>query len=268
MGRTKSLLVVIGLLGLALPATAEAPEGTGPRMLRFLPVGDAPPFRQVIRDGVRYELEAPPGSIPPRRLTSGPGGDPSAAIALRLGFISAAVTVAPGDGRFTLFRQGDDEESEPWLRIRRPASGDALVFLWRDPASGSWDHVSHLTVPDGEEGAPAGTLRIANLFPGIVGVDWAGERIAMKPATSIRRTMKPGEPVLLRIFATGSSGRPSRYFSGEVEQNTGERGLVVIYRADGAAPRRPLKVLTLREPVAPAGAGDEDGLQTRPDTPE
>ena len=42
-----------------LPAVAE-PESKPARHARFFAVGESPPFRQEIRDGVRYELDPPP----------------------------------------------------------------------------------------------------------------------------------------------------------------------------------------------------------------
>ncbi|MEM9237940.1 MAG: hypothetical protein AAGB14_14295, partial [Verrucomicrobiota bacterium] len=49
---------------------AEEGEETKPppRQMRLLTVGERPPFRQEIRDGVRYELPPPPGSLPPVEL--------------------------------------------------------------------------------------------------------------------------------------------------------------------------------------------------------
>ena len=49
--------------------TGLGQEKNGPRELRLLPVGDMPPFRQEIRDGVRYELEPDPGSEPPQMIS-------------------------------------------------------------------------------------------------------------------------------------------------------------------------------------------------------
>lgn len=239
-----------------LPASAEEddaqdkPEEQKTRIARFLPVGDAPPFRQVVRDGVRYELEPPPGTIPPRDLVAVPGGDPADPLRLRLGMLSKPVSVPEGPGPLTLSLPGEEgEDGDRWLSVKRPETGDFLVLLWRDPAKKTWDHVSHLIVPDGPQGAPPGTVRIANLFPQDVRIEWAGEPVVLKAGTTLRREVKPGDPVLLRILVPDSSGKLRRYYSGEVMQNQGERGFVVIYRADGMAPRRPLKVAVYREPA-------------------
>ena len=250
------------LFALPTAATAQqaAPEKT--RTVRFLPVGDAPPFRQEIRDGVRYELDAPPGSVPPRELVLGPDApadaDAPPPLDLRLGMPSKPLEVPAGPGRLRLFHPDEAAAEKAWLDLKRPDAGDFLVLLWRDPAGGGWDQVSHLCVPDGPDGAPAGTVRIANLFPQGVRIEWNGEPGILKAGETIRREVTPGRPALLRVLVPDRTGRLRRFFAGEVMQNAGERSFVIIYRADGVAPRRPLKVAVIREPApGPAPAGDD-----------
>ena len=86
-------------------STAAKPP---PRTLRVWPVGDAPPFMQEVRDGVRHELEPPPGSIPPRRVTVGladqPGQEEQAAeLRLMLGRLGEAVPVPVRAGLNTVY---------------------------------------------------------------------------------------------------------------------------------------------------------------------
>jgi hypothetical protein len=62
----RSLLFLLPLLA-GLAAAQEAPTAS----LRLLALGELPPFRQEIRDGVRRELDPPAGSVPPRMLEAG-----------------------------------------------------------------------------------------------------------------------------------------------------------------------------------------------------
>lgn len=243
-------MIRTGILLASLAGAALAAE-EGSRFARFLPVGDAPPFRQEVRDGVRYELEAPAGSIPPREALHGE----DERIPLRLGTISRGVSVPAGSAPLVLTQP----DRRPWLRMPKPEAGDFLVLLWRVPG-GDWSEVSHLAIPDGPLGAPPGTIRIANLFPAQVTIEWDGTGIPLKPGATTRRAMRPGQPAVLRIFANDATGQPRRYHSGQIMQNPGERSLVVIYRADGESPRRPLKVLNLREP-APLPPPAENGTE-------
>jgi hypothetical protein len=212
-------------------------------------VGEAPPFRQEIRDGVRYELEPPPGSIPPLEVRPFGSDQTKEAIQLRLGRISSPVKVPSGAGPFQLLTASAKTGGKPWHQFQRPETGDFLVFLWRKPGPAGWGEVSHLLVPDGPLGSPTDTVRIANLFSKPVQLVWDAETIVLKAESHITKTIKPGSEVPIRILSSGPEGTTERYFSTTVTQNPGERGWIVLYRADGEAPRRPLKVLMIREPV-------------------
>lgn len=234
-----------------LPLYAQ-PEAKSARHGRFLAVGDSPPFRQEIRDGVRYELDPPPDSIPPRVVVPGFGKEATAAVAMHLGRISAPVTVPAGEGILELRRRGESLDTEPWVRLKRPEAGDFLVFLWRTRPKGTWKNAASLVVPDGPDGAPAGTVRIVNLFPRAVRIMWGAENLLLPAGKSLQRAVKPGAEIRFQILVADPAATLKEYYSGSVTQNRGERGLVTIYQADGVAPRRPLKVSMLREPVAPA----------------
>ena len=116
-------LFAIGILAFAFVATASSgPEVKNGRHVRFMAVGEPPPFRQEVRDGIRYELEPPAGSIPPREVVLGFGGDDSAAVPLRLGRISPSLKVPAGTGPLLLNRreaaEGADDDAIQQLMAR------------------------------------------------------------------------------------------------------------------------------------------------------
>jgi hypothetical protein len=217
------------------------------RLARFLAIGDSPPFRQEIRDDVRYELDPPEGSVPPREIIPGFDKEVSEALTLRLGFITAPVKVPAGEGILNLRRVGDAADASPWLNINRPESGDFLVFLFRSPKQKTWNEATSLVVPE----SPAGTVRIVNLLPVAVNVQWGREAVSIAAGKNLLKNVAPGSETPFQILVADSSGAFKRYYSGAVTQNANERGLVTIYRADGESPRRPVKVSMLREPVVP-----------------
>lgn len=245
------LLTVVPLFGQAA-GEAEKPAAP-PRQVRFLPVGDLPPFEQVVRDGVRYELEPPVGSIPPREVMLGFGDEAQKATPLSLGRVTEGLKAPAGAGPMLVRRKGDGEEAAPWLNLQRPEEGDFLVLLWRDPAKGTWEQARSLVLPDSREAAPAGSVRVINLSPVTVGVVFAGEKIALQAGKSYQRPVEVGKDTEIQLGAVDAKGTLTRFHSGTVFQNPGERTLVVIYRADGVQPRRPLKAVIQREPLpAPA----------------
>ena len=81
--RIPYLLCMVVLL--AGPGLSAAPKNVSGRQVRLLALGELPPFQQEIRDNVRYELEPPAGSIPPREVMLGFGGKASEPMPLRLG---------------------------------------------------------------------------------------------------------------------------------------------------------------------------------------
>ena len=244
---------VIALSFLTLAAHAGEPKDKDKdkqsRHARFLPVGDSPPFQQEIRGGVRYEIDPPADSVPPREVVPGFGKEITGAVQLHLGRISPPVKVPAGEGPLELRRKGDAADTAPWLSLKRPESGDFLVYLFRNPAKKNWKDALSLTVPDGPEGAPVGSLRIVNLCPFTVRVQWSGELINLPAGKNLLKSATEGKETSFQILAADAGGSLKRYYSGAVTQNPGERGLVTIYHADGVSPRRPVKVSMLREPV-------------------
>lgn len=241
------LILVLGWLSGLSPLYGQG----GAREVRFLPVGDIPPFRQEIRDGVAYEQEPPPGSIPPRELVMGSGPD-AREMPLSLGRVSEARKVPGGKGPLVLRKKGAGEESAPWLDLERPEEGDFLVILWRDAKTKSWEAPRALVLPDGPGVAPAGSVRVVNVTPVSIAIIFEGSRIALPPGKTWQRAVESGKEASIQIGAVDASGNLRRIHAGSVFQNPGERTLVTVYRADGVDPRRALKAVVQREPVDPA----------------
>ncbi len=234
-----------------LAAAGLSPAQEAAREARFLPLGDLPPYRQEIRDGVAYELDPPPGSIPPRELVAGAGED-AVETPLSLGRASAPLKVPQGAGPLALYRKGEGGEAEPWLRIERPEAGDFLVVLWRSAEKKSWEVPRALVIPDGPEDAPAGSVRVVNVSPVTVMIVFEGSKIALPAGQVWKKPVTSGKDAVIQIGAVDAAGNLRRIHAGSVFQNPGERTLVAVYRADGVDPRRPLKAVIQREPVDPA----------------
>lgn len=249
-----SFLACLAALAACLPLVAQEtePEKKPPvagRSVRFLPVGDLPPYRQEIRDGVAYELEPPAGSIPPRAVMVGFGDEKADAVPLLLGRVTQPLAAPGGEGPMMVRRRDDAADTAPWLTVNRPESGDFLVLLWRDAAKGDWSTARTLVLQDSVEAAPAGRVRIVNLSPVTVGVVFGGERIKLEAGKFYQRNVVVGKDTEFHLGAVDREGELREFHAGSIFQNPGERSLVVIYRADGVQPRRPLKAVVHREPV-------------------
>lgn len=225
-----------------------------PRQVRFLAVGEAPPFEQEVRDNIRYEVEPPVGSIPPREVVLGFGDKQTESTRLLLGQLSLPMKAPSGTGPLVLGLRSDAEDAEPWLRLTRPAEGDFLVLLWRDAKQGSWQKARSLVVPDDAVSAPAGSVRYINVSPFPVGIRLGAENLVLEAGKMFKRMVPVGVEQPFEILLQHTSGALKRLHTGVVLQNPGERSLVLIYFADGVGHRLPLKVTVQREqaPVVPA----------------
>ena len=244
------LLLFTAMLCVAVSDRLSAePEPKIERKVRFFPVGELPPFRQDVRDGIRYELEPPAGSIPPREVVMGFDGEETEAASLRLGRISEPLKVPNGSGPLVLKQREAAAEVEPWLRLTRPEAGDFLVLLWRDEKAGTWEKANALVLPDDPVSAPAGSVRVINISPYPVRIAIGAEKIFLDAGKSFKRTVPTGVEQPFQILLPDTSGNLKTLHSGVITQNTGERSLVLLFRADGESPRRPVKVSVQREPA-------------------
>ena len=224
----------------------EEVEKVPKRSVRLLAVGNAPPYRQEVRDGIRYELPPPPGSVPPRELTLVRQNEEEVQelgeFRVQLGRISGALEIREGAGTLQLRGEG----GVPWASVSCPESGDFMVLLWRDPAVGSWSKPLMKIVEDPRE---AGTVRFLNVSRQAVALVVDGRRRALRPLQGWVTELGAGKPVSFQLGLVGADGGLEREMSVALEQSADESTLVIISDADGQRNRRPLKITRLRERV-------------------
>ncbi len=225
------------------------PEKDTARRVRFLAVGEMPPFRQEIRGDVRHELEPPAGSIPPREIIVNTADDKVAAARLRLGTMSEPFKVPNGAAPLLLKRKEAAADAEPWLRIACPEKGDFLVMLWRDAAHGTWEKARSFILPDDLASAPAGSVRIVNVSQTPVRFVIGDEKLILEAGKFLQRMVSTDVEQAFQVLLPDATGNLRNLHSGVITQNPGERSLVTIFRADSETPRRPLKVSVQREPI-------------------
>lgn len=249
---SSSMRLLLGFLVLLMGSNLLADDAEGPtkeplREMRLLTVGEMPPFRQEIRDGVRYQLPAPPGSLPPTevdvRIPSADGKEKKGeSIRLRIGNISAPVKVPAGKGALVMRVAESASEGKPWLRLERPESGDFIVVMWRGQRNNSWDEPSAFVMPTnlGE-----GQASLINVAPGNIAVVYGGERLALRPLSPLTRPLDPGRPLGLQV-GLAKADTLQRLISRSIEQPPGHSSIVVFFRNDGEKPRSPLGVKVIR----------------------
>lgn len=240
------------LLGLILAGPAHAQDEKPTCRLRFLAVGNAPPWREEWRDGIRYEVPPAPGTVPPRNLLlEGPraGGEfeEFGSVVLELGRVSGEVEVPAG--RAVRLREKSAER--PWLELPAPGEDGFLVILRRGGDGRSWFEARAQVVADD---FPAGGLRFVNASDRTLAVTLGEAKVALVSGKVWTTRLLAGAPTGFELRSE-AAGRPLLRQS--LEQGPGERTLAVLSAAD-QPDRPPFKLTLLRELVRkrlPAGGG-------------
>jgi hypothetical protein len=223
-------------------AQEEAPKHT----LRILPLGDPPPFRQEVRGGVRYEIPAPEGTVPPREIMLSANLPEGAEkkewpLRLRLGTVSPELVVPmPQDGTITV----KTAAGAPWVNIPLSKATSTLALVWR--TGKSWNEAARvIAIPDDTK---EGDFRFVNLTAKPMAVTWGEQKLKLNPATTMVQRMPEGAKALpLTIQYPAPEGGLKPCFSTQIERMPGTRQQFVIYAADGEKPKLPVKVLPLSD---------------------
>jgi hypothetical protein len=249
MNRTFLQLVALSFYALSC-IMVLGQEKTGPRKLRLLPVGDMPPFRQEIRDGVRYELEPDPGTEPPRMISIPVTKEKTLTVPLALGTFTEFLPL-PATLQMCRLQKAEGDEAELWSQIQLPEQGDCAVILWRDPKEDTWDVVRSLVIPEGSVTFPAGTVRLVNTLSTNSKWVFANKTIEVK-AGGVLVEKLAAETVPVQVSVLDAEQNWRVVFQSAIGQGATERSNVILYRADGEEVRNPVKVINLREQANPA----------------
>lgn len=236
-----------------VPAAGTKPAAASQRMLRLLPLGEAPPFEQEVKDGIRYELEPETGSIPPRQVLAG-AGETAPVVRLNMNRISEAVRLPAGVAPVVLRAVAGtpDTAPTPWLTLRPPETGDVLALLWRDPKK-PWSQARAMLLPDSAAALPAGRFRVINLLPVEAALTIDGKNELVAPGRAFVREVTVGKDLPFQVAYRDPTGKLKQFHSAAILLNAGERGQVLLYLADGKAPRRPARVKVISEIAPPVG---------------
>lgn len=233
---------------LLFTAVAFAQEPAAQHSLRILPLGDPPPFRQEVKAGVRYEIPAPEGTVPPREIMVAskiateetPKEFP---LRLRLGTATPPLMVpSPQDGKLAV----KTAAGAPWVSIPLSQSSSTLALVWR--TGKSWNEAARVfALPDDTK---EGEFRFINLTAKPMAVTWGDLKLKLNPATTMIQRIPDGKKAVpLTIQYPAPEGGLKPCFSTQVEKAPGTRQQFVIYVADGEKPKLPVKVLPLSDSI-------------------
>ena len=151
--------VALILLSLSLSVFAQ---GASHKHMRFLPLGDLPPHRETIENGVRIQFPPALGTIPPKPTTLAIDHKEGRDVPLRLKEFTEWSSINPTAGGVKLF-QGKQIGGKPWISSRFSSKSQSLGVLYADHQNKNWFNPKIITVPDDLSTFPAGSIRFVNV---------------------------------------------------------------------------------------------------------
>lgn len=236
------------ILSLCLTWTSSAQEAPS-KNVRFLPLGELPPFKQIIGTDRRKQGEYPKGSMPPEGtvLMTEPGeGTP---LGLRLKTFTKSLKIKASAKGVEIY-EGGKVAGEPWFKSRFPAQKQALFVLCKDNATMTWDKPQVKVLPEDVRSFPLGTIRLANLSDRGVAVILGDEKaFAVKAGEVILKPMKAGE-VLVKLAVKDASGAWRTILQNNLTMSKKGRMHAFFYKAQTKdAKKTPVKFFSKLEGV-------------------
>jgi len=211
--------------------------------IRMLPLGDPPPFQQAVRDGVRYELDAPEGTLPPAKVilegaVTAPNV-PTHPCRLTLGRATGDLTAPLAKQILGLQR----DDGGIWTRVRPHASGSSLILLWK--SGNSWNEVGHLALDDGKAVQKDHAIHFTNVTAVKMGVILGEEKLLLEPRSTFTRVIHKATPC--RIVSMLSGNQSKTFFQSELTGSAGSHQRLIVYPTNSSTSRSPAKVLMMTE---------------------
>ena len=211
--------------------------------LRLLPLGDPPPFRQTVRDGVRYELDAPEGALPPARLVLEgmvtAVNVPTHSLRMTLGRATADLLAPQAKVSLSLLK----EDGGVWAKVSPHTSGCSLILLWK--SGGSWSDVGHLALDDSQAVHADYSFHFTNVTAVKMGVILGQEKLLLDPKSTFTRIINKN--TLCRIVYILPGNKVKTCFQSELSGSVGTHQRLIVYPTNSPTSRNPAKVLTMVE---------------------
>ena len=218
-------------------------EETATHEFRIFPVGDPPPFRQEVRNGIRYEVEPPDGSVPPDTIILPENDGAGAGVRVRLGTLSEAFALPVNESGMAGFITS---EGDTWLRVAARPGGSSILLAWRKGAR--WKEVGSLSIPLNDSRPDRVTVHVANVSDSSAGIVIGEDKIRLDHGMRISRSFDVNSPAVpFQVLVANHQGVLVPILSSRVETGTPVLRVVAIHRADGENPRFPVKVTEAEE---------------------
>ncbi|YCM43609.1 hypothetical protein V2O64_20075 [Verrucomicrobiaceae bacterium 227] len=195
------------LLSVLLSSLVLGQNQPVPKLLRLIPLGQNPVWKEKLKDNVRVGDAPPAGSLPPTEVTLPSGKKDGVQTApLQLGVMSKTLRL---DARIPSlqFHEGKLAAGEPWLKAPVHKSTRSLGVLFRDPTEMTWEKPRILLLDDSEEAFPPGNIRFVNTAGHTALVQIGKTANAVKPGESRMLPLKVGDNVIMVGYQERGTGK-------------------------------------------------------------
>ncbi len=235
--KSKIILMRSLLLFLFTPLLlAQEPKAPESSFVRVLPVGDMPPWKEQIKNGVRVQIPPPPGAVPIEKATIPVNGGKGETLSLVLGKMTKYFEL---DGELPKVQLFENElmQDNPWVDATNSPGSTALMLLMQDPRQSkpSWNHPISKMIADDLASFPLESLRFVNVSGATIIVRIEKEpAFSLAPGAVVVKGSKPGKHTLL-IGTAGAGEKPKRIYKNRITMKPGERTGIFMYRTSSTA---------------------------------
>lgn len=230
----KALLLVSLLTSLVASAQEELP----PKFLRYVALGQLPPWKEEILSDRRIQLPPEPGQMPPNEIWVN-GGDYSG-ISRKL-YLKRLTNYFSFDGEQTKLEILDKEGGAVWFGHPMPNASHTLAILFRDLNEMTWFKPVAKVVRDDLQAFPLGTMRLVNVSHMEVVVKVGEEApVFIKPGESSHQTLQEGNNLVI-VDVVGPGGETRTIYQNDIPMKKGRRVQSFVYKSQGASPSIPVR---------------------------
>jgi len=232
------MIKTILLLILLIPFVVSGQEELPPKYLRFIALGELPPWKEEIRDGRRIQSVPEPGQMPPSKIEVNGGTLDGSLANLYLRRMTNYYSVAGEQERLEISEKGKESN---WINHAMPTASHTLGILFRDLQDMTWLKPKVKILRDDLRAFPLGSMRLVNVSHLEVAVKLADQdSVFIKPGESSQLKLKEGDN-LVSISAIGPNGRSMLIFQNDIPMKKGRRVQSFVFKSQGLTPTRPLR---------------------------
>jgi len=240
------------LILMSFSMLVAAQEGVKYKHLRFIPLGDEPPFRRKIEKDKAIVLPPRPGEVPPKpalvALDPKEGND----VSFRLNQFTKWSSIKHTAGGVKLF-EGKAIAGKPWVASRFGSKSQSLGILYPDHAKKNWFAPKMKVVPDDPGSFPVESIRFVNVSHRTAVVRFGKAKADLiKPGKILIKKLKRGKnPVLVGYLDPAKKNEPDVVFQNDLTLRPKQRIQAFFYQAQGKNPPKAVKFVHHGEFYAP-----------------